>query len=113
MALTLFHVDWCPDCLVVRRKLDDLGLAYDSVVVPDSRRMRTQVHDVSGQYYVPVLKDDDLVLTETADILAYLDERSRADQDGTATATTKFPSPARTTTDVSGEDDEHPSCRIN
>jgi len=109
--LTLFHVDWCPDCHVVRRKLADLGLTYEAVVVPDSRRMRTQVHEVSGQYYVPVLKDGDLVLTETADILAYLDERYRADRTGVAAAP-EFQSQARTMPDVSSEDDEHPSCRI-
>lgn len=112
MALTLFHVDWCPDCLVVRRKLADLGLTYEDVVVPDNRRMRTQVHEVSGQYYVPVLKDGDLVLTETSDILAYLDEWSRTDRAG-ATATTEFQSQARATPDIAGEDDDHPSCRIN
>jgi glutathione S-transferase len=89
-----------------------LGLTYEDVVVPDSRRMRTQVHEVSGQYYVPVLKDGDLVLTETADILVYLDERSRTDRTG-ATATTEFQSQARATPDVTGEDDDHPSCRIN
>jgi len=110
--LTLFHVDWCPDCVVVRRKLADLGLTYEDVVVPDSRRMRTQVHEVSGQYYVPVLKDDDLVLTETADILAYLDKRSLTNRGGAAT-TTELQSQARTTPDVAGEDDDHASCRIN
>ncbi len=98
--------------MVVRRKLADLGLTYEDVIVPDSRRMRTQVHEVSGQYYVPVLKDGDLVLTETADILAYLDEQSRTNRAG-ATATTEFQSQAHTTPDVAGEDDDHPSCRIN
>ena len=112
MAVTLFHVDWCPDCLVVRRKLADLGLTYEDVVVPDSRRMRTQVYEVSGQYYVPVLKDGDLVLTETADILAYLDERYGARAEGSASST-QFHSQARTTPDASGPDDEFPSCRVN
>lgn len=112
MAVTLFHVDWCPDCHVVRRKLADLGVTYESVVVPDGRRMRTQVYEVSGQYYVPVLRDGDLVLTETADILAYLDERHGADLAG-APASTDFQSQVRTTPDVAGKDDEHPSCRIN
>lgn len=110
--MTLFHVDWCPDCIVVRSKLAELGLTYDSVVVPDSRRMRTQVYDVSGQYYVPVLKDSDLVLTETADILAYLDERAQAGHTG-APVSTQFQSQARTTPDAPHPDDEHPSCRIN
>ena len=112
MAVTLFHVDWCPDCHVVRKKLADVGLGYDAVVVPDSRRMRAQVHEVSGQYYVPVLKDGDLVLTETADILAYLDKRYHADRAG-APAATEFQSQARTTPDVLDKDDEHPSCRID
>ena len=71
--MTLYHVPWCPECAVVREKLAALKLPYESVLVPDFRPMRTQVHDVSGQYYVPVLKDGDLVLTETGDILAYLD----------------------------------------
>ena len=39
--------------------------------------MRTQVYEVSGQYYVPVLKDGDTVLTETHDILAHLQTHSR------------------------------------
>ncbi len=73
MALVLYHVDWCPECELVRDKLAELGLAYDDVVVPDARPMRTQVFDASGQYYVPVLKDGDKVLTETRDILAHLE----------------------------------------
>lgn len=75
MALTLYHVDWCPDCEIVRDKLAELGVAYDGVIVPDIRPMRKIVHDVSGQYYVPVLQDGDIVLTETHDILAHLDSR--------------------------------------
>ncbi|MFO0775785.1 MAG: glutathione S-transferase N-terminal domain-containing protein [Nitrospiraceae bacterium] len=73
MALTLYHVSWCPDCMVVRDKLVQRGLTYTSVVVPDVRSQRTQVHDVSGQYYVPVLTDGETVLTETDEILDYLD----------------------------------------
>lgn len=73
MALTLYHVDWCPDCEVVRDKLSELDVAYTGIIVPDIRPMRKQVHEVSGQYYVPVLTDGDMVLTETRDILAHLD----------------------------------------
>ena len=74
--MTLYHVNWCPECAVIRERLAELGLPYESVVVPDFRPMRTQVFDVSGQYYVPVLKDGDTVLTETRDILSYLDQHS-------------------------------------
>lgn len=77
MAITLYHVDWCPECEVVRRKLADLNLAYEGVVVPDFRPLRKQVFDVSGQYYVPVLKDGDIVLTDTHGILSHLDMHYR------------------------------------
>ncbi len=74
MSLILYHVAWCPDCEVVRRKLTDLHVEYEQVIVPDFRPMRKVVQEVSGQYYVPVLKDGDIVLTETDDILDYLDK---------------------------------------
>ena len=74
MGLTLYHVAWCPDCEVVRQKLAELHLEFEHVVVPDFRPMRKVVNEVSGQYYVPVLKDGNVVLTETEDILDYLDK---------------------------------------
>ncbi len=73
MSLKLYHVQWCPDCEIVRNRLNRLKLTYEDIIVPDFRPMRTQVFEVSGQYYVPVLKDGDTVLTETHDILAHLD----------------------------------------
>jgi glutathione S-transferase len=112
MAVTFYHVDWCPECLAVKGKLDALKIAYDEVIVPDIRMLRKQVHAVSGQYYVPVIKDGDLVLTETADILAYLDERYGAGGSDAAAAS-QFRSQARTMPDPSGDDDAHPSCRID
>jgi glutathione S-transferase len=73
MALTLYHVDWCPECALVRDRLAELGVPYQDVLVPDVRPMRKQVYDVSGQYFVPVLKDGETVLSETHEILAHLD----------------------------------------
>jgi len=74
MSITLYHVAWCPDCKEVRRKLEDLHIVYEHVVVPDFRPMRKAVHEVSGQYFVPVLKDGDIVLTETDDIIDHLEK---------------------------------------
>ena len=71
--LKLYHVAWCPECAVVRDELEKRNLSYESIVVPDFRPMRRQVIEVSGQSFVPVLTDGDTVLTETSDILAYLD----------------------------------------
>lgn len=73
MALILYHVDWCPECELVRDKLAELGLRYEDILVPDSRPMRKQVYEASGQYFVPVLKDGETVLTETYEILSHLD----------------------------------------
>src|SRR6266850_7800470 len=74
MAITLYHVAWCPECEEVRQKLADLHVEYEHVVVPDFRPMRKVVQEISGQSYVPVLKDGDMVLTETDDILNHLDK---------------------------------------
>ena len=74
--MTLYHVRWCPECEVVRRKLAQLNLSYEDIIVPDLRPQRKEVFAVSGQYYVPVLRDGDIVLSETDAILAYLDSKA-------------------------------------
>ncbi len=78
--MTLYHVNWCPECELVRSKLAELGLSFDEVVVPDFRPFRKQVYEVSGQYYVPVLKDGEKILTETRDILEHLDTHYAANR---------------------------------
>ena len=80
MSLTLYHVDWCPECDLVRQKLAELNLPYTDVIVPDFRPLRKQVFEVSGQYYVPVLQDGDKVLSETHEILAHLERKADSDR---------------------------------
>jgi mycoredoxin len=80
MSLTLYHVDWCPECDLVRQKLAELNLPYTDVIVPDFRPLRKQVFDVSGQYYVPVLQDGDKVLSETHEILAHLERKAESNR---------------------------------
>jgi len=96
MALTFYRVNWCPECTLIRAKLEELSVPYDDVVVPDFRPMRKQVYEVSGQYYVPVLKDGDKVLTETREILAYLESRYGAGDTGHETR----------------DEEESPSCSL-
>jgi glutathione S-transferase len=114
MALTFYHVHWCPECMLVRQKLDELQLSYDEVVVPDARAHRKQVYEVSGQYYVPVIADRDVVLTETWEILEYLDDRY-----GEKRNTQSEPAPrdagtadrrSETPTELT-DDDQYPSCQ--
>lgn len=78
MSMTLYHVHWCPECEVVRQKLAELRLSYKDVVVPDLRPQRKEVFAVSGQYYVPVLQDGDVVLSETDAILTHLESKAEA-----------------------------------
>jgi glutaredoxin len=70
--MKLYYTEWCPECEAVREKLAGLGLSYEDEIVPDVRPFRKKVYEVSGQYYVPVLVHGETVLTETSDILAYL-----------------------------------------
>ena len=114
MAVMFYHVGWCPECAVVREKLEELNVPFEDVVVPDTRMFRKQVFEVSGQYYVPVIKDGDLVLSETRDILAYLDDRYGKEGTGLE-ARGKWLEKAmksKGSQTLQGEGDDYPSCRI-
>ena len=76
-TLKLYEVDGCPFCAKVTAKLDELGLEYESVMVPRSHAERTEVEAVSGQTGVPVLVDEEHGIEgmpESDDIVEYLDE---------------------------------------
>ena len=75
--LILYELEGCPYCAKVVSKLDDLGLDYESRMVPGSHSERTEVEEVSGQTGVPVLVDEEHGvegMPESDDIVAYLDE---------------------------------------
>jgi glutaredoxin 3 len=75
--LTLYELRRCPYCAKVRRALDDLDLAYESRYVPGTRSRRDEVYEISGQYGVPVLVDEDNGvegMPESDDIVEYLYE---------------------------------------
>ena len=73
----LYELDGCPYCEKVINKLDELGLEYESHMVPSSHSDRTEVEKVSGQTGVPVLVDNDNGIEgmpESDDIVEYLEE---------------------------------------
>jgi len=74
--IELYQFESCPQCAKVRRKLSDLGLDWISRTIDSDRSERERVITVSGQPLVPVLVDADhnMVVTESDDICAYLDE---------------------------------------
>ncbi|MFB6160122.1 MAG: glutathione S-transferase N-terminal domain-containing protein [Haloferacaceae archaeon] len=74
--LTLYELPGCPFCVMVKEKLAELDLEYDSVEVPRAHADRTEVKEVSGQTGVPVLVDEDNGvegMPESRDIVAYLE----------------------------------------
>lgn len=77
MTLKLYELNGCPYCAKVKRKLDELGLEYESIMVPSSHSKRDEVKEVSGQTGVPVLVDEEHGvegMPESDDIVKYLEE---------------------------------------
>lgn len=74
--LELYQFESCAPCAKVRRKLEELELDWVARIVPPSRERRERVIAISGQPLVPVLVDVDhkMIVTESDDICAYLDE---------------------------------------
>jgi glutathione S-transferase len=75
--LELYELEGCPYCAKVKKKLDELGLEYESHMVPRSHSERTEVEEVSGQTGVPVLVDNDNGIEgmpESDDIVEYLEK---------------------------------------
>jgi len=75
--LELYELEGCPYCAKVVSKLEELGLDYESYMVPRSHGERTEVEEISGQTEVPVLADHENGIegmNESADIIEYLEE---------------------------------------
>jgi len=73
--MKLYNLESCPYCVMVRNKLEALGLEYEKINVPGWRGLRKEVFEVSGQYTVPVLVDGEIILDDEEKILPYLDEK--------------------------------------
>jgi glutaredoxin 3 len=73
--MTLYDLDSCPYCRMVRDKLAELKVPYDKISVPGNRPDRHEVFKVSNQWTVPVLVDGDVMLDDEEKILPYLQEK--------------------------------------
>lgn len=73
--MKLYNLESCPYCKMVRDKLASLNLSYEKINVPANRPDRKEVHEVSGQWTVPVLVDGDVMLDDEEKILPYLDQK--------------------------------------
>jgi glutathione S-transferase len=73
--LTVYRLQACPFCERVVRKLNDLGLEYDSRFVEARHSRRDVVKRVSGVRTVPVLVDEEtgVTMAESGNIVEYLE----------------------------------------
>ena len=70
--MKLYNIDGCGYCAIVRSTLKQLDLDYETVNVPWAHHERAEVHEVSGQYMVPVLIDGEVTLSDEYEIIDYL-----------------------------------------
>jgi glutathione S-transferase len=72
--LTLYDADRCPYCARVRILLAEKGVEYETVVI-DLDDRPAWIYDKNEKGRVPVVEEDAWVLSESAVIMEYLDER--------------------------------------
>ena len=73
--LELYQAEWCPYSHQVRERLTELGVDFVTHQVAPRPEDRHAMQEATGSNSIPVLvADDGRTLTETAEILAFLDE---------------------------------------
>ncbi len=72
--LQLYQTEWCPFSHRVRAKLTELGVSYEAISVPAEGEERTEVKKLTGNTAIPVLVDGEEVISDSADIISYLEE---------------------------------------
>ncbi len=70
--IKLYETTFCPYCDIVKDRLNELGLEFESVIVPSPHHLREIVQELSGQSLVPVIVDGDEVINDSQRILEYL-----------------------------------------
>jgi len=67
--------NWLCRCGTVARRLRKEGVEFDEVRVPQRRKQRVEILDLTGQDWVPVLVDGEEVIHDSHRILEYLASR--------------------------------------
>ena len=75
MTITLYRLEGCPFCEFVVDKLEELGLAYESVWVEGPHSERNEVKAITGQRQVPALVDDEygVSMSQSSRIFEFLE----------------------------------------
>jgi glutathione S-transferase len=67
--------NWLCRCGTVARRLRKQGLEFEEVRVPQRRKQRVEILELTGQDWVPVLVDGEEVIHDSHRILEYLASR--------------------------------------
>lgn len=70
--IKLYQYTECPFCEKVRQKLAKLELQYEKIEVDPANKPQV-VKDLGGT--VPVIDDNGMIMNESADIVAYLENK--------------------------------------
>ena len=73
--MKLYQLEGCPYCAKVSSVLDEKGIGYETINVPGSKDLRTELIEVSGQDSVPVIVDNGEVVSDSERIIAFLNEK--------------------------------------
>jgi len=67
--------NWLCRCGTVARRLKRDGVDFEEVRVPQRRAHRIEIHELTGQTWVPVLVDGEEVISDSHRIIDYLKSR--------------------------------------
>jgi glutathione S-transferase len=67
--------NWLCRCGTVARRLRKQGIEFEQVRVPQRRKRRVEIVELTGQDWVPVLVDGEEVIHDSHRILEYLASR--------------------------------------
>jgi len=67
--------NWLCRCGTVARRLKKAGIEFEQLRVPQRRKQRVEILELTGQDWVPVIVDGDEVIHDSHRILQYLASR--------------------------------------
>jgi glutaredoxin 3 len=67
--------NWLCRCGTVARRLQKAGVEFEQVRVPQRRKQRVEILELTGQDWVPVIVDGQEVIHDSHRILQYLASR--------------------------------------
>jgi glutaredoxin/uncharacterized protein (DUF302 family) len=77
--MRLYQAEWCPFSHRVRAKLTELGVDYEAVNVSASSKHRDKLEEVAGTKSIPVLVDEERVISDSDEAISYLEQRYGTD----------------------------------